>query len=69
MRVTVSLSSLILSLVPLLAAANPVPPMATVGAAQAARLKAGTCAYPEARRTDTESHLQVHGSAAGRLGL
>ncbi|HEY1771864.1 MAG TPA: prolyl oligopeptidase family serine peptidase [Gammaproteobacteria bacterium] len=48
-----ALMSLTLSLIPLLAAANAVPPMATVGGAQSARLRAGTLAYPEARRADT----------------
>ena len=42
-----------LSLLPLLAMANAVPPMQTLGAAQAAQLKVAKTDYPMARRADT----------------
>src|SRR5579862_9012787 len=47
------LGSLSLAMLPLLAAANAVPPMATVGATQAARKAAAELTYPQARRGDT----------------
>ena len=58
MRAIVAMSSVIFCLAPLLALANAVPPMATVGGAQVARLRAGTLAYPQARRADTVDDYQ-----------
>jgi prolyl oligopeptidase len=58
MRIAVSASSLILTLLPLFAAANAVPPMATVGAAQARQRAAGKIIYPQARRDDTADDYQ-----------
>jgi prolyl oligopeptidase len=47
------LASLTLTLIPLAVLANAVPPMQTVGAAQAAQRAAGKLIYPQARRADT----------------
>ncbi|HEX2668033.1 MAG TPA: hypothetical protein VHP13_06630, partial [Gammaproteobacteria bacterium] len=52
MRRTVLVSTFI-SLLPVLAIARPVPPMATVGAAQAAQKISPSVTYPATRRDDT----------------